>query len=263
MVSFSNHTKLLLDVISHNRERIRSYLSKKEIVGRNPYGDYSRFFDRAIEELLIGELRRRGYTGMIIGEELGINTGDRRGYIYVDPLDGSLNVARGINYYCVAVAYADREYVENIKSAVVWDIPNDTLYVAEKGRGAYRIRDEKVERLSSGTPYDVILIDVGFTTCEKCLEEIAKIGTFRRLGSIIISSIKVAEGVFEGVFDMGKLKATDIAAPYIIAREAGAYVFVEPRKISTNPHVKLIIGKNEEIFSKLMSIYKKYIIQQY
>ena len=259
MTSFSRQTSLLLEVIDNNKEKIIEFLSKKEIIGRNPYGDFSRFFDRAIEELLVNELRARGYKGTIVGEELGINIGKSEEYIYIDPLDGSLNVARGIKYYCVAIAYGDGESIDDIKSAVVWDIPNNIFYIAESGKGSYRLNNEILERISPMRDYDVVLIDVGFTTCERCLKEIVDMGTFRRLGSIIISSIRVAEGVFEGVFDMGKLKATDVAAPYLIIKEAGGYVFVEPKRISGNPNVKLIAAKNEEIFSKLMEIYKQYV----
>ena len=251
-------TKILYDIISQNKRKILNFLSRSEIIGRNPYGDTSRFFDRAIEDLLIKELRRRGFDGYIVGEELGIQEGSPDEWIYIDPLDGSLNVARGINYYCVSIAYADGESIDDVKSGVVWDIPNDVFYIAEREYGAYRLKGSRVERLTTPKSYDVMLIDVGFTTCERCLVEIAKKGTFRRLGSIIMSCMKVIEGAFEGVFDIGKLKATDVAAASLILREAGAYVYVEPEIIKDNPNVKLIVAKTREIFDMLLEIYKRY-----
>ncbi len=140
-------TDLLYGILKSRRKKIRRFLRRGEIIGRNPYGDASRFFDRAIEELIVSDLRSRGFSGNIVGEEGGIRYGRRRGWIYIDPLDGSLNVVRGIDYYCCSMAYADGPKIQDIRSAVVWDIPNDVFYLAERGRGAYRIRGRKRERL--------------------------------------------------------------------------------------------------------------------
>lgn len=259
MISLSKMGWFLYDMIRRNRKKILSLLSRGEIVGKNPFGDASRFFDRSIEELLIKKLEEGNYRGHIVGEELGVRRGEKNEWVFIDPLDGSLNVVRGINFYCVSIAYATGPTINNIKTAIVWDIPDDVFYVAEKNSGAFKIRNNKVEKLEPKFEGDILLFDVGFTSCGKCLDEIKKMGTFRRLGSIIISCMKVAEGAFDGVFDVGKLKATDVAAAYLIMREAGIYVFVEPIDIHNNPNVVLIAAKEKEVFDKLMDIYRKYV----
>jgi len=247
---------LFFDIAERNRDKIINMLKEKRIVGINPHGGYTRYFDKAIESLIIGELRKSGYEGYIVGEELGISDGKREEWIYIDPLDGSHNVARGINFYCLSVAYGTGSRIDDVKSALVWDIPNDVYYVAEKGKGAYRLYGNKMERIKTTRKYDVIILDVGFTIKEKCLKKIAEIGTFRRLGSIIISSMKVAEGMLEGIFDVNKLRATDVAAAYLILQEANAYAYVEPKEIHTNPTVRFIAAKNKDIYDMLMQIYK-------
>ncbi|MEX0569406.1 MAG: inositol monophosphatase family protein [Candidatus Njordarchaeota archaeon] len=259
MISLSTMGWTLYNIIRKNRKHILGLLSRGEIVGKNPFGDASRFFDRSIEDLLIRKLYETGYNGYIVGEELGIKKGAKNEWIFIDPLDGSLNVVRGINFYCVSVAYSTGPTINDIKTAIVWDIPNDIFYIAEKDIGAFKIKDNKVEKLEPKFESDILLFDVGFTSCGKCLDEIKRMGTFRRLGSIIISCMKVAEGIFDGIFEVGKLKATDVAAAYLIMREAGIYVFVEPIDIHENPNVKLIAAKKKEIFEKLMSIYKEYV----
>lgn len=259
MLSFTyGITSLIFDVINKNREEILTLLSSGKIIGKNPHGGMTRYFDRAIEELLIRNLREKGYKGNIVGEELGINRGITNEWIYIDPLDGSNNVVRKIEYYCTAVAYAEGGRIEDIKSAVVWDIPRDIFYVAEKAGGAKKIEGGKATKIIPKREYDIIILDAGFTTKGAYLKEISKIGTFRRLGSIILSSMKVAEGLLEGIFDVNNLRATDVAAAYLILWESGAYAYVEPKEIYENPRVKFIAAKNREIYDILMQIYKKY-----
>lgn len=252
-------TALFYEILKENRTRILEFLRNPRIIGRNPQGETTRFFDKAIEKLLIEKLREKGFEGTIIGEELGKFEGKGKGWIYIDPLDGSLNAARGVDFYCLSLAYADRPKIEDIRVGFVWDIPRDVIYFAEKNQGAFRLEKEKVVRLLTPPETDDIVLDVGFTINEECLREIRNKGTLRRMGSIVLSSIYVAEGRFDGVFDMGNLKVTDVAAAYIIVREARGYVFVDVSEIKENRRVKLIMARNKEIFDWLIELYNRYI----
>jgi len=252
-------TELFYKVLTKNRDQILSYLKNPKIIGKNPQGETTRYFDKAIEQLLVEKLREEGFDGTIIGEELGKFEGKEKGWIYIDPLDGSLNAARGIDFYCISLAYADEPRIDKIRVGFVWDIPHNVMYFAEANQGAFRLENKKVIRLLIPKETDAIVVDVGFTVNEKCLEEIREKGTLRRMGSIVLASIYVAEGKFDGIFDMGNLKVTDVAAAYLIVKEAGGYVFVDVDEIHENRRVKLIMARNKEIYDWLFGMYRKYI----
>lgn len=263
MPTFSlNITEKLYNSIVANKKRILEYLRKKEIIGKNPQGETTRFFDKAIELALIKSLQENNYKGTIIGEETGVHEGVSGNYIFIDPLDGSLNAARGINYYCVALAHSKSPKLEDFDSAVVWDVPNDVIYFAEKNHGAYKIVGNEIVRIRIPEFSDTIVIDVGFTVCEECLKRIKSMGTFRRLGSIIMSSLLVTEGVLDGVFDTGNLKATDALAPYVIVAEAGGYTFINKTIFQRNERVHLIVARSADLFEILMDIYDKYVARK-
>ena len=46
-------TELFYRVLTKNRGQILSYLRNPKIIGKNPQGETTRYFDKAIEQLLV------------------------------------------------------------------------------------------------------------------------------------------------------------------------------------------------------------------
>lgn len=182
--------------------------------------------DRRSEEFLVGEIGRRFPGHLVLAEESGGRDGGRNQW-YIDPLDGTVNYAHGVPFFCVSIAYA---VDGRLTLAAVYDPLRDELFAAESGRGAWlNGRSLQVSRqtelsrslLVTGFPYDIR------KKAQNNLDHFARFAMLsqgvRRLGSAALDLCYVAAGRFEGYWELA-LQPWDLAAGALIAREAGAMV---------------------------------------
>ncbi len=182
--------------------------------------------DHRSEEFLLGEIRCRFPGHRILAEESGGEDGGSQQW-YIDPLDGTVNYAHGVPFFCVSIAYA---VAGTLKLATVFDPLRAELFSSEFGKGAWlngcRLSVRKETELSrsllvTGFPYDIR------QTAENNLDNFGRLARMtqgvRRLGSAALDLCYVAAGRFDGYWELS-LKPWDLAAGVLIAREAGATV---------------------------------------
>lgn len=183
--------------------------------------------DHRSEAYLLAEIRRRFPGHAILAEESGGAPGAQADQWYVDPLDGTVNYAHGVPFFCVSIAYA---HAGQVALAAVYDPLREELFTAARGEGAWlngrRLRASTVSDLRqallvTGFPYDT------WTTAENNLENFARFSLLsqgvRRLGSAALDLCYVAAGRLDGYWELS-LKPWDVAAGGLIASEAGAIV---------------------------------------
>lgn len=182
--------------------------------------------DRRSEDFLVGELRRRYPGHQILAEEGGGEDGGDCQW-YIDPLDGTVNYAHGVPFFCVSIAYAEQGV---LALAAVYDPLRGEMFSAERGKGAWLNRRRLAVRpqpelqrslLVTGFPYDIR------RTPANNLDHFSRFATLcqgvRRLGSAALDLCYVAAGRFDGYWEL-TLKPWDLAGGALIAREAGAMV---------------------------------------
>lgn len=185
--------------------------------------------DRQSEAFLIEEVQRNFPGHSIVAEESGSLEGEGNCDCawYIDPLDGTVNYAHGIPFYCVSIAYAEDGLV---RLGVIYHPNLDECFSAERGRGAWM--NGKPVHASSPADLDHSLLATGFpydvrTTSANNLDNYARFARLsqgvRRLGSASLDCCYVACGRFDGYWEMS-VKSYDIAAGALIAEEAGAKV---------------------------------------
>jgi len=183
--------------------------------------------DHQSEDLVLSEIQRLFPGHQIVSEEIGLVPGRLDDQWYVDPLDGTVNYAHGIPFFCVSIAYAHNSVVT---LGVVYDPMRDELFAAERGRGARlngrslqvsQVTELQRSLLTTGFPYD------GWSTIQ---DNLGHFGRFvklsqgmRRLGSAALDLCYVAAGRLEGYWELS-IKPWDVAAGGLIAAEAGATV---------------------------------------
>jgi myo-inositol-1(or 4)-monophosphatase len=183
--------------------------------------------DHQSEEYLLGEIKHLFPGHQIVSEEIGLVPGRAADQWYVDPLDGTVNYAHGIPFFCVSIAYAHNGIVT---LGAVYDPMRDELFSAERGQGAWcnglKLQASSVTEfqralLVTGFPYDA------WTTKQDNLENFGHFARItqgvRRLGSAALDLCYVAAGRFDGYWEL-TLNAWDLAAGALIALEAGATV---------------------------------------
>ena len=209
---------ILLD--SYERVETIDYKSKRDVVTDADY---------ASERLVIGAIKARYPGDAILAEESGEHAGVLRddgsgnGRTWViDPLDGTVNYANGIPFYCVSIGLVvdDRPTV-----GVILDPARDDLYAAAAD-GPARLDGEPVSASTKQalSDYVVSLAVIGRGGLARERRIAPQIRIHRRMGSAALALAYVANGRFDAFVQNGGLSPWDVAAAGLIAERAGAVV---------------------------------------
>lgn len=184
--------------------------------------------DFASERLVIDAIRNAFPDDAILAEESGHvrrrrGAGPASGRSWVlDPLDGTVNYANGIPFFCVSLALvgADGPLV-----GVVLDPLRDDCFAASAG-GAATLNGKRVKVSSKDKLSDFVvslaIIGRGGLSRERRVGR--EIRIHRRMGSAALSLAYVANARFDAFVQNGGLSAWDVAAAGLIAERAGATV---------------------------------------
>lgn len=209
---------LLVD--SYERLEQVDYKSKRDVVTNADY---------ASEKLVIDAIRERYPGDAILAEESGEHAGVLRddgshnGRLWViDPLDGTVNYANGIPFYCVSIGLV----VDDQPSVgVVFDPARDDLYDAVADGPArldgHPITASSKEALSD---YVVSLAVIGSGGLSRERRIAPRIRIHRRMGSAALALAYVANGRFDAFVQNGGLSPWDVAAAGLVAERSGAVV---------------------------------------
>jgi myo-inositol-1(or 4)-monophosphatase len=177
------------------------------------------------EQLVISEIRRRFPDDAILAEESGSHAGaaatEPRTWV-IDPLDGTVNYANGIPFYCVSIGLmADGHPVVG----VVLDPARGDCYQATAD-GPARLNRDTVEASTKEWlgDYVVAMAIIGRGGIGRERRIARSIRITRRMGSSALALAYVASGRFDALVQNGGLSAWDVAAAGLIAERAGATV---------------------------------------
>lgn len=185
--------------------------------------------DYASEALVIGAINERYPDDAILAEESGRHDGPRpprarwsRRTWVIDPLDGTVNYANGIPFFCVSIALVEegRPVV-----GVILDPLRDDCYAATADgpstlNGVPVHAGEKEEL--SDCVVSLAIIGRGGIARERRVHREIRIG--RRMGSAALALAYVASGRFDAYVQNGGMSLWDIAAAGLIAERGGAVV---------------------------------------
>ena len=204
------------------------YEKHHDIKSKGRQDDLVTEMDKKSENFILDRLNALYSGDMVITEETGQHTGDADHVWYIDPLDGTMNYAHGIPLFAVSIGYA---YKGELTMGVVYDPMRDECFYAEKGKGAWV--NGKPIHTSERSDLKNSLFVTGFSM--KVLEErgISNFPAFehfmrttagvRRTGVAALEICYVACGRFDGMWEL-KLCAWDVAAGFVIAKEAGVKI---------------------------------------
>lgn len=231
-------------------------------MGRGAGGDMSRRIDLVAEKAVIDLLRKRKVQATIIGEECGRIEG-REGYVIMDAIDGTTNAVRGIPFYCCSIAYATDFKLSTVTDAAIIDLARGDLYYASRGKGAF-LNGKKIAAKKSNPPDPTIGINVSGvkpSVVERLAPIIADADHTRQFGANALEMCFLARGLLDAYVDLrGKIRPTDIAAGYLIAKEAGARVYSDDGSdlesdLDVKTRLSYIVVANEEMRTRLSNLF--------
>ena len=219
-----DYVKFATKIAKHAGKVMRKYFQQTNISSYKVDRTIVTKADIEINNYLIAMVKKYYPSHCVDGEE---NSFGKSEYVWVcDPVDGTAMYARG-----VPVAVFSLALVVNGESqiGVVYDPWLDNLYVAQKGKGAFKngkkisVSDIKIGQKECMANFDM-WVDCEFDMVA-ILEKLKKSNYFVGVGSVIRAGLLVAEGHFAyALFPGTKHKNCDIAAINVIIKEAGGKV---------------------------------------
>lgn len=183
--------------------------------------------DTRAEEIIFNQLKKARPSFSFRMEERGyIKEDDETKIWHVDPLDGTHNFIHGIPHWCISIGL---EEDNDITAGVIFDPVKDELFWAAKGEGAF-MRGHRRMRVSERKDIKTALFATGnfriasdmtgqYEDLQKVLRQSMGV---RKSGSTALDIAYVAAGRYDAFWGMGS-KSWDVAAGYILTKEAGGY----------------------------------------
>jgi myo-inositol-1(or 4)-monophosphatase len=254
---------MILDILIESSKNVYSEI--KDLLGTSEGaskislgagGDISRKIDIVAETAVLNTIKSSNISPVIIGEECGIvdlnksfssssssstsiNNNDN-GFVIMDAVDGTTNAIRGIPFSCCSLAFANEFKLSSVTDAVVLDLFTGDIYSASKQNGSFfnnkriHVRNEKdfssILSLEDLKTIDVVIGTNVSGVPPHILGEISKVISFsshiRHFGANALELCYFARGFMDAYIDIrGKIRTTDMAAAYLIAKEAGGKLY--------------------------------------
>jgi myo-inositol-1(or 4)-monophosphatase len=216
------------DLARRAGELLGGSYERVERVRRKSPRDVVTEVDYASEKLALEAIRDRYPHDAILAEESGHHErvgpkGEASGRTWVvDPLDGTVNYANGIPFFCVSVAMVD---AGRPAVGVILDPMRDDCYAATAD-GPATLNGKRVAASTKAELGDFVvslaIIGRGGIGRERRIGREIRIP--RRMGSAALALAYVAGGRFDAFIQNGGLSLWDVAAAGLIAERAGATV---------------------------------------
>jgi myo-inositol-1(or 4)-monophosphatase len=208
-------------------------MDRYERVGRVDYKsarDIVTEVDHLSEELIISAIRARFPGDAILAEESGehaTRSGEPatsgRGRVWIiDPVDGTINYANGIPFFCISIGLA----IDGRPAAGVVLDPTRGDAFAATADGAATLNGSPIT--ASGkeklTDFVVQMALSGRTAPTRARRVRKAVRISRSMGSSALALAYVANGRFDAFIQQGGMSNWDVAAAGLIAERAGAIV---------------------------------------
>ncbi|MGA2663725.1 MAG: inositol monophosphatase family protein [Nitrososphaerales archaeon] len=247
------------------RDGLVSASEGTEKVGEGAGGDTTMRVDQEAEDAIIEVVKQmdRGDLRLVAEEHGESGPRDARWTVIIDPIDGSSNFERGIPFYCTSIAVIEGRSLAGARHGLVRNLLNgDVYYSGAEGpstKNGAEIRSSPLEDLSAAT----LGIDLSRTTLPVVRSLNGLIAAVKRqmhFGANALETCFLAEGRLDGFLDVrGRIRVMDMAAGYLIARQAGA-VFSDERggpldpKISVRERFSVVAGGNPAIHRRILAL---------
>jgi myo-inositol-1(or 4)-monophosphatase len=206
--------------------------------GKGAGGDQMKKIDLIAEKAIIETLEKNNTSCTLISEETGIKEIGSKPhdfYLTTDPIDGTTNATRGIPFINTSLAISKTPNLQNIQTALVTDLLHNITYTAQKNKGAHK-NNKKIQPSTTTTLEEAVVgVDLGTYKTKHIANQLTpvleKTKHLRHLGANALELCYVADGTTDAFIDLrGKLRVTDIAAAYLIIKEAGAIMLTPQGK---------------------------------
>jgi len=214
--------------------------------------------DFAAEKVIIDIIRKNFPQDGFVAEETGEQVKDAGRKWFIDPLDGTVNLAHAFPFFAVSLGL---QVNGDAVLGIVFNPHMDEFFEAAKGSGASL--NGKTIHVSSTSDLVDSLLAVGFPYTlhldpHRVMDHMKKMAVraqaIRRPGSAALDLCYVAAGKLDGYWEEG-LKPWDTAGGMIIVREAGGIVSDYDGN-PFSPDKGTIVASNSFIHAAMLEVLK-------
>jgi len=238
-------------------------------LGTGAGGDAMKPVDLAAEKAIIDTLKQHDISFTLISEESGVRkfgAASHECFVTIDPIDGTTNLMHGLPFYACSIAISKKPLLADVYASMVVDLFHNVTYTGFDGRGAYRDGEKIVT--SKTNSLDEALLGLDLNTY-KVKEVEARLSTLiektkhiRHFGANALELCYVANGLTDAFVDLrGKLRTTDVAAGFLIIKEAGGIVTSPDNQVlnvelDPKQTLSFIASGNVQIHKKILTLVK-------
>src|SRR3990170_1590055 len=253
----------------HIRPLLKTLKEPQPDLGVGAGGDHMKLVDLAAEKAIIEVLLDHDLSFTLISEESGIKefgNNPSACYVTVDPIDGTTNLVRGLPFYCSSIAVSQKPTLSAVFAASVTDLFHDATYTALEGKGAFHEGRKITPSTLASLDEAVIGLDLNTYKVKAVAPQLSDLiqatKHIRHFGANALELCYVADGLTDAFVDIrGKLRTTDVAAGFLIIKEAGGVVTSpegKPIDVKLDPKqtLKFVASGNREIHEKILNLIK-------
>jgi myo-inositol-1(or 4)-monophosphatase len=253
----------------HIRPLLKTLSEPQPDLGRGAGGDPVKLVDLAAEKAIVEVLQQYDISFTLISEESGVKEfgeAPKQCYVTVDPIDGTTNLVRGVPFYASSIAVSAKPALSSVYAALVVDLFHDTTYTAQEGKGAYRDGEKIKPSALASLEEAVIGLDLNTYRVREIAPQLTRLieetKHIRHFGANALELCYVADGTTDAFVDIrGKLRATDMAAGFLILREAGGTITTPEGKaldvkLDPKQRIKFVAAGNTQIHKTILSLVK-------
>jgi myo-inositol-1(or 4)-monophosphatase len=265
--------QILIQCKNNVQERIAPLLKTlgqpQPDLGIGAGGDPMKPIDLTAENAIVDTLKKHGMSFTLVSEESGIKEYGKNPcecYVTTDPIDGTTNLMRGIPFYATSIAISTKPTLDTIHTALVADLFHGATYTVQKGKSVNRNNQKITPSKKTSLDEAVIGMDLNTykiqTIAPKLTNLIRKTKHIRHLGANALELCYVADGTTDAFIDIrGKLRATDIAAAWLMIKEAKAMMTTPEGKplnarLDPKQKVSFIAAANQRIHKTILTLIK-------
>ena len=176
----------------------------------------------------------------------------------VDPIDGTMNFARGIKSFAVSIGFYQKD---SVVSGVVFNPVTKDIFSAERGKGAFlngkKISVSKISESTKGLVAVSLPMREGIK--ERNFETLKKImpvmGGLRHLGAAALDLAHIASGGIDAYMETG-LYPWDCAAGILLVEEAGGKITNENGQPYNMFKQETLVSSNGLIHNQILEALK-------
>ena len=246
-----------IEIVKKAGEIFKEGFNKKLEIKSKGIKDLVTEYDVKVEKFLINEFKKFNEYSIIAEETLQEEFNNS---IIIDPIDGTTNFAHHIPHCAISIGIYENK---SSKYAIIYNPILNELFYAKRGEGAYK-NGKKIE-VSNQDDFQRSFIATGFPyssaeneddlkwVINKLKHILPRCQDIRRLGSAALDLCYVAEGKYEGFYEIN-LKPWDVSAGMLIVSEAGGIISNEYGNEYNFFEDKCIVASNGTIHNELVEI---------